>query len=80
MSRTPNKYHQEKTLNKGASKYTEAATGGPDSMCSPNPSDGTGLNRKSGEGYNVNKRGGCYEGRNVSEPEQDMPANPDPRD
>ena len=80
MSRTPNEYVQQKTLNKGASKYTENAKGGPDSMCTPNPSEDVGLNKMGTRQYNVNKTGGGYEGRNVSTDPGNMPPNKDPRD
>lgn len=75
---SPNKYAQAATLNKGASKYTQNASNGPDSMAKPKYEEA--LNKKGTGVYNVDKQGGCYQGRGVSDKPGDMKPNKDPRD
>ena len=77
--RSPNKRGQQATLNKGASRYTVNRSGGPDANAKPKHG-GTGMNKKSGGGYNVNRQGGGYQGRGTSEKAGNMPPNRDPRD
>lgn len=78
MSRTPNKYERAATLNKGASKYTNNASGGADANASPKHP--TAMNKKGTGEYNVNKQGGGYRGRGTESKPGKMPPNKDPRD
>ena len=77
---TPNKYYQAKTLNKGASKYTENASGGPDSSAGEDYTPYPETRNKMGTGeYNVNAIGGGYRGRGVDDSIPSMKPNRDPK-
>lgn len=79
--RSPNKYYQAPTLNKGVgAKYTVERKGGPDTSAGEDYTQYPATRNKMGtRQYNVDRVGGGYRGRGVSDSIPAMKPNKDPK-